>query len=868
MPLRIRSSRIYLALGLLLLLGIAWPMAVALEQDPSARLRLNRREQAALEGLADLRTQLRSPSEILLSGAGVGPAQAERWVQQARADSTAAKRLGHASSLILDPQLDVYHLAYLSTVKLPERAAMGVELAAQEQEGLPDRARARFLRENLAEQNLEESRALEVALGQDPGQAAQALRDEDKQRQQRLRDYALGRGQRLRDLLQEDRRFWELCDQALAQALDRRDGLLRLQEGRRLVLLAALLGLLGLGGWALLSRLAGQHLELAARMEQRNYHMLFETLPLAAFTFDRATLRLVDANPATAELLGYPQRLLVGMSLDSFIPEADRSAFLEAFKGRTSDAPFSERRRIRNGHGRDLDLEVHSRPLADRDRSLRLVLARDVTEQSAAADALSRSEALFRALVSNASEALVLMNPDGRVAFASSSISNVIGFTPEERVGSHSSTLLHPDDQPQVWEIFKQCLADPSRTYTFESRIRHKDGHWVHTAAKLRNFLDDPAIGALALNYRDVSAERAATKALAESGSFYRALIESFNDIVLIYRGDGEVSFENPHALAERLGYTPGDLAGPGPFSIIHPEDLAETLRRIEQAKQGSTGLETLELRLRSKDGRWLSFQSHAQNLLDNAVVRGLLVTLRDVTQVRAAQNHVLQLERLAAVGRAAAGLSHEIRNPLAILSSHLDLLGAQLEGQALKRDVEAMHRQVARLNGLVQDVLERSRGGAMKIEEASANDLAARALKAAQIRYGPAADRVDVALDLAQPVPRVSADLPQMERVLTNLILNAYQAMRQCGALTLATRAEAGAVVFEVSDNGEGIAEANLDRIFEPFFTTKETGSGLGLWMCRAIVQDHGGSLEAANLKPRGCCFRVRLPTPRKDAE
>ncbi|HTB34374.1 MAG TPA: ATP-binding protein, partial [bacterium] len=71
----------------------------------------------------------------------------------------------------------------------------------------------------------------------------------------------------------------------------------------------------------------------------------------------------------------------------------------------------------------------------------------------------------------------------------------------------------------------------------------------------------------------------------------------------------------------------------------------------------------------------------------------------------------------------------------------------------------------------------------------------------------------------------------------------------------------EAGNVVFEVSDNGEGIPEANLSRIFEPFFTTKDTGSGLGLWMCRAIVQDHGGTLEAENLKPQGCCFRVRLP-------
>ncbi|HXB97470.1 MAG TPA: PAS domain S-box protein, partial [bacterium] len=514
MPLRIHSTRLYLTFGLLLLAAFAWPLAVVMEQDLSQRLKLNNSEKAGLQDLADLRSRLRSPAEILLSGAAVPAVQAQQWVDQARDTRDQAKRLGYDSALILDPQLDIYHLAYLSTVKLPERLAMGVELAALEHDGLLDRPRAAFLRQSLAEQNTEESRALGVALDGDQSVENQALRDEDRQRQDRLNDYNLGKPARLRDLLHEDLRFWELCDQALGRALDARNNQLRLSQGRRLVLLAVLLGLLGLGGWQLLRRLSDRELEQAARMEQRNYQMLFDTLPLAAFTYDLATLRMVDVNPATAELLGFPTALLPGMSLDSFIPESDRVEFLAGLKRRDMGPPYSGRRRIRNGLGREFEVELHSRRLSDRTRALRLVLARDVTEQTAAAEALSRSEALFRALVANASEALVLMSPDGRVAFASSSITNVIGFTPEERVGSHSSTLLHPDDQPQVWEIFKQCLADPNRTYAFESRIRHKDGHWVHTSAKLRNFLADPNIGALALNYRDVSAERAATDAL------------------------------------------------------------------------------------------------------------------------------------------------------------------------------------------------------------------------------------------------------------------------------------------------------------------------------------------------------------------
>ena len=170
--------------------------------------------------------------------------------------------------------------------------------------------------------------------------------------------------------------------------------------------------------------------------------------------------------------------------------------------------------------------------------------------------------------------------------------------------------------------------------------------------------------------------------------------------------------------------------------------------------------------------------------------------------------------------------------------------------------------RQSDRLRDLVQSVLERSRTQEPVYAVGAGSDLMERALRAAQLRFGRASEGVEVLRDYADPPPTLRVDLAQMERVLTNLILNALQAIRGGGAITLCAREAPEGPVLEVSDNGEGIAPEILGRIFEPFFTTKDTGSGLGLWICRSIVEEHGGVLTASNLPPRGCVFRIQLPS------
>jgi two-component system sporulation sensor kinase A len=851
-----------LFISLLLVAGTAVPLAWLLDQDTRQELALGVQEEQALHLIEMARQELRSAGEDFLSGEALSPVDATQMLQKAQAQVTEAKQAGHQSHLILDPQLNIYHLSYLSTVKLPERVSQAVELAYWERKSKGLGPRALFLRQSLEENWQEETRALDLALEDDPSPAARLLRDQDRERRERLDAYNSGQPLRLRELIRDDLRFWELCDQRLDQALVLRQDRLRSSRHLRLGLGLALLLLLEAAGWLLQRRLMRQEVASAHALGAENYKLLYQSIPVAAFVYDLRGYRITNANPAAAKLLGSSVEGLVGMSLPDFVPAPLRANFLSELKTRGPSAEFHGEQRIQSLDGRLLDVEVQARAIQLDGRALRLVMLTDITAARAAQEALRKNEERFRALTEDSSEALILMSPEGKVLYASQSSESVSGYPPEERVGSHSNAVLHPDDRAQVWKVFQQALADPSRTYAFESRFHHKKGHYIRTAAKLRNRLADPAIGALVLNYRDVSAEYQAQQDLQASETRFRALIENTPDIVLIYRGDGSVDYQNPASALAILGYTQAELGAFGAFDLVHPDDLAAARRSAELSLSQPRLQTQMEIRLHAKDGTWKSFDARSINLSDSPVVGGILVQLRDISASREAQRQLLRLERMAAIGQTTAGLAHEVRNPLAIISARAEFLRDQLGAKpGMQEDLDSILRQVERLRDLVNQVLERARSEDLLLKDVDAAELLESALRAAQIRYGSAAEQVSVGRDLAKPAPQLRVDVPQIERVLLNLILNALQAMGPGGALTLSARPEGDWALLSVADNGPGIPEAKLAKIFEPFYTTKQTGSGLGLWICKSIVEQHGGSLEVENLKPQGCRFTLRLP-------
>ena len=236
-----------------------------------------------------------------------------------------------------------------------------------------------------------------------------------------------------------------------------------------------------------------------------------------------------------------------------------------------------------------------------------------------------------------------------------------------------------------------------------------------------------------------------------------------------------------------------------------------------------------------------------------------------------ASQHALLQSEKLAAIGRLAAGVAHEVRNPLGVIRASASMLE---EGQGLDADARRacsfIREEIDRLNGLITSLLAFARPTEPRLSPVALDAVIERALRLA----APEVDRRAIALVRETPpaLPAVRADADLLAQVLLGLLVNATEAVAEHGRIIVRANAESAAVIVEVADDGPGVAAGNAEQVFEPFFTTKASGTGLGLAMALRIAHAHGGTLElapgrGAGASGTGACFRLRLPREHGDA-
>src|SRR5467141_3027417 len=237
-----------------------------------------------------------------------------------------------------------------------------------------------------------------------------------------------------------------------------------------------------------------------------------------------------------------------------------------------------------------------------------------------------------------------------------------------------------------------------------------------------------------------------------------------------------------------------------------------------------------------------------------NAMAQRLAAREREL---RAQGEALLRSERLAAIGRVAAQITHEIRNPLSSISLNAEELGER--APQARELCDAIVREVDRLTAITEEYLRFARLPKPQLQRADVNDTVRELLEFVRPELDSAG--VKDSLSLSPGLPRVLADVAQLRQLLLNLLSNAREAMSAGGSLRVTTRATKAMVEIEVRDSGPGIPSERLARIFDPFFTTKERGTGLGLAMAQEIAQEHGGQLLCESVAGEGTVFTLRLP-------
>jgi PAS domain S-box-containing protein len=355
---------------------------------------------------------------------------------------------------------------------------------------------------------------------------------------------------------------------------------------------------------------------------------------------------------------------------------------------------------------------------------------------------------------------------------------------------------------------------------------------------------------------------------------FFR-LVENAREPIAVHHG-GNFVYVNP-ALCSLLGY-PGapDLLGRRFLELVHPDDRAVAQSSAERAIAGEA-VPVQEIRVLRRDGGTVSIEALAQRV-EFGEGPAVLLLGRDVTQRKEMERQLARSDRLASLGTLAAGVAHEINNPLAFILGNLEFAREELPALArsqagarpeplLAEVLEAL-REAAdgakRVSRIVRDLGVFARGEDEKREPVDVHKTleAAIAIATNEIRH-----RARLVKTL-EPVPRVIADEARLTQVFLNLLVNAAQAIGEGRAedneIRVATRVDASErIVVEVADTGEGIPAAILPRIFDPFFTTKPVnlGTGLGLSICHGIVSALGGEITVESELGHGTTFRVLLP-------
>lgn len=243
--------------------------------------------------------------------------------------------------------------------------------------------------------------------------------------------------------------------------------------------------------------------------------------------------------------------------------------------------------------------------------------------------------------------------------------------------------------------------------------------------------------------------------------------------------------------------------------------------------------------------------------------VIGRVVNFQDLTELRRMEEEVKRTERLAVVGTLAAGVAHEIRNPLASISGSIELLRAAAYADEDDRALmNIVTREIERLNILITDLLDYTNPQPREVVRFALSEMVAETVQVFQQDRSFEQVVVKTAPRSTEGGLEVMGDPGKLRQVLWNLLRNAAEAARKGGGtVTVQVERRGERAAFEVADDGPGIAPEHLERVFDPFFTTKSRGSGLGLATCHSIVTEHRGMIDVESQVGRGCRFTVRLP-------
>lgn len=611
-----------------------------------------------------------------------------------------------------------------------------------------------------------------------------------------------------------------------------------------------------------------------ARLESElKYRAVFDAAPYPIILLNAAGL-IVDANPSATVLYGYPREEVFGLHAMRLF--GDEGSIGEILSARPAFIPARTHRRRDGSH---FLAETTLSFTSQRDNLLVLAVVRDVTEEGRTLERLREAEERWRFALEGAGDGVWDWNLASNEFYQSPRWREMLGYD-GETPDLVWNKLIHPDDKQHVYGNLDAYQRGDTPLYQSEFRLRCADGTYKWFAARGKILSRDAWGKPLRMlgTHRDITESRRMMEDLRASEQRWQFALEGHGD------GLWDWSLLSGRVMLSRqfkqiLGYGSDDLNDGFDWDdLAHPDERRRTRELLDRFLAGEMPLLAAETRMRCKNGshKWVALRGKIMEYGSlNRPIR-VIGTLRDIQDAkqreerdRNEQEQLAHAGRLITLGEMASALAHELNQPLTAIRN-FSALGLRRLGDSAPEEVKATLEIIAEQAMRAGEIVRRARSFVRKGEVSFApvqiNQVVADMCRFAEL--DALAAGVQIVLELQDELPPVSGDRSSLEQLVMNLIKNGIEAMASTEGerrLTICTTLRGDdSIECEVADLGEGLSEKIRAGLFEPFVTTKPDGVGLGLAICRTIVENHGGRLWFEPTR-RGAAFRFAVPMARK---
>ncbi|MBI5180874.1 MAG: PAS domain S-box protein [Nitrospirae bacterium] len=488
---------------------------------------------------------------------------------------------------------------------------------------------------------------------------------------------------------------------------------------------------------------------------------------------------------------------------------------------------------------------------------------------------LETSEARYRDLIENSPEMIHSVDAERYFVNVNKTELNILGYTLYEMQNKKIEDVVSEEYKERAVKHIERAIKEGIST--IEAQFISKSGkridveitataqyhplsnYFVKTRAFVRDITDRKKLERQLKEYYDTLEQKVndRTKELKETKEYLENLLETANDVIYTLNDEGIITYVNKKV--EEWGYKKGELIGKSFLTILSKRHQGE---RFKKTVIGGVR-QTYEVEVIDKLGeiRYAALSVSPLRSNEGKIVEVLGIA-KDITSQKRLEQQVIQAEKMSAIGQLAAGIAHEINNPLGgILNCLYNLRKKRLSPEREDEYIKSMEDGIHRVQRTVDQLLDFSLQHEPELTSVNVNSLIEDVLSL--IGYAITKNGIKLKKELNPDLPQLMVDQHKMSQVMMNILLNAVQAMKGKGQIRVKTFQEDGWCCIEVMDNGEGIPPNVFPKIFDPFFTTKDVGkgTGLGLAVSRGIVEKHSGRIDVKSELGKGTTFTVKLP-------